>query len=250
MPTWNQIADDVLIAMGYSHDDALRNRPQVQYNATLIYNKLKNQQLKKNAKTGDSLAIADMLHTYIVPVVHNNVADNVVNDWDASYFDLPSAIMNMDAGAALNMVRYLRNDLPANCPPAVARTPFSQTTLASLYNLYQSKYQAPRSDRPYVARAKAGSADRVYLFGVPSSVTHLLVALYTAASFMDIDPDEEIDLPDHLLATMKKMMLEMESWLLQIPQERLMNEGRDFPPGQTVQTRPAISVNDPAQFDD
>lgn len=238
------------MTMGMDTDDALRNRLAVQYNAVLIYNKLKNQQLKKNAKTGDSLAIADMLHTYIVPVVHNDVGDTVVTDFDACYFDLPTPIMNMDAGAALNMVRYLRNDLPHNCPPAIARTPFTQTTLATVYNLYQSKYQAPRSDRPYVARAKAGSADRVYLFGVPSDVTHLLTALYTAASFTQIDPDEDIDLPDHLLATMKKMMLEMESWLLQIPQERLENNGRDFQPGQTVQTRPIISVNDPAQFDD
>ena len=236
-------------AMGFDHDDALRNKGAVIYNAILVRNKLQRENLNKHGKVGDSLSMSDSLSTYIVPVIHRDVGDDVVNNWDASYFDLPTPIMDLDNGGGLNMVRYLRNDLPQGCPPAVARNPFSMTTLSGVSVVYGSKYQAPSPAQPYVARAKAGNADRVYLFGVPASVKQLLVGLYTSADFMDVDPDDDVNLPDNLLLTMKKLLLEMESWSLQIPQERLQNTGRDFEPNQTVSTRPIISVNHPSQAD-
>lgn len=253
MPTYNGIVDDILDTLGYGHDDALRNRNAVLYNVILVANKLKAQQLSKNIKTGDHRSSTDMLSTYIVPITHNNVADDVVTDFDASYFDLPRSVYDVGNGGGINFVRYLRNDIPPNCTPALARTPFTQTTLASLNTIYDSAYQKPQSDRPYFCRAHipngSNTSDRVYLFGVPQSITHLHIGLFAAADFMEVDPDESIDLPDHLLHTAKKMLLEMESWLLQIPQERLKNDGRDLQQNQTVQTRPIISVNDPSQFD-
>ena len=249
MPTWGQVVDDIAVAMGFTHDDALRHRGAILYNAVIIANKLKNQQIKKHEKTGDAMGISYMVSTIIVPVTHVDVDDNVVTDFDASYFDLPVPIMDLDYGNGINMVRYLRNNLPPNCPPAVARTPFTQTTLPAVYNLYKSAYQAPRADRPYFARNKAGSIDRAYLFGVPAGVTHLLLSIYAAADFTSVSFDDEVDLPQHLFQSMKKLILELESWMLQIPQERLGNDGRDFQPGQVVQTRPIISVNAPEQFD-
>ena len=235
--------------MGFTHDDALRHRGAILYNAVIIANKLKNQQIKKHERVGDSLGTADMVSTIIVPVTHNDVDDNIVTDFDSSYFDLPTPVMDMDNGGGINMVRYLRNNLPPNCPPAVARTPFTQTTLSAVYNLYKSAYQAPRADRPYFARNKAGSIDRAYLFGVPSGITHLLVSIYAAADFTSVSFDDEVDLPAHMFQSMKKLILELEAWMLQIPQERNQNDGIDFQPGQVVQTRPIISVNDPSQFD-
>lgn len=245
MPTLANIADDIMATMGYETDDALRNREAIMYNATLIINKLKTQELERNLKKGDELSASSMVSTYVVPVVRNDVADEVVTDFDACFFDLPTPILNLDNNSGVSFVRYLRNEIPDGCPPAVARTPFTITTLASVYNIYGSAYQSPRSDRPYVAQSQG----RLYLFGVPEGVKHLLVGLYAASDFISFDPQAEIDLPPHLYHTMKKMLLEMESWLLQIPQERLKNDGRDLEPNQTVQTRPIISVNDPSQFD-
>lgn len=246
MPTWKQFADEVMISMGFETDDALRKRDYFIYNATLVYNKLRNQQLKKDFKYGDELGASSMMSTYIVDVQHVDVDDSVVTEFDASFFDLPTPIMNLDNNTGLAAIRYLRNDLPANCPPAMARTPFSLTTLPAVYNIYQSKYQSPRSDRPYAALAQ----ERVYLFGVPSHINKLIAVLYTSADFADIDLDAEIDLPPHLLHTMRQMLLDLGSWSLQIPQERLRNDGRDFEPNQTIATRPAISVNHPSQSDE
>lgn len=249
MPTWKQVADDIMDAMGYTHDDALRHRGAVLYNVSIVANKLRRELLNRDAKSGDELSNSDFLSTYIVPVTHRDVADDVVNEWDASYFDLPTPIMDISNGGGLNMVRYLRNDIPMGCKPAVARTPFSKATLAGLNTIYNSAYQAPKPSQPYFARAKAGNADRVYLFGVPGSIQNLLVALYASTDFAALDPDDDADIPDNLLLTLKKMVVDMEAWALQIPQERLKSDGRDFEPNQTVQTRPAISINDEAQRD-
>lgn len=236
--------------MGYTHDDALRHRAQVMYNVKLVRDKLAKQVLGKHMKSGDFLGASDMVTTYIVKVTHNDVADNVVTDFDASYFDLPDAVMSLDNGAGINAIRYLRNEIPMGCPPALARNPFTPTTLAGINAIYDSTYRKPSVKQPYYAQARAGSNDRVYLFGVNGHVTHLWVTLYAVADFTTFDPDDEINLPDELLHTLKQMVIGMEAWSLQIPQERLKVDGRDFEPNQIVRTSPPISVNHPAQLDE
>lgn len=245
MLTYAQFVDDVLETMGYGFDDRLRNRESALYNAGLIFTKLRNQDISKSLGTGDLRDSASHTSTYIVPITHVNAPDDSVTDYDSSYFILPTGILDLDNGKGIAMVRYLRNDLPPNCPPMVARTPFTQTTMGSVYGLYQSAYQSPRADRPYFAQTE----DRILLYGVPPAVRNLFVQLYKVPGYVDLDPDAVADLPSHLLLTAKKMMLELEGWALQVPQERLKNDGRDLEPGQVVRTSPAISVNHPSQAD-
>lgn len=112
-------------------------------------------------KVGDALASSDMVSVFPgVEVVHNDVDDTIVTDFDACYFDLPSSIYSLPNGAGVNFVRYMRNNLPHGCDPAVARTPFSPITLANAFNKYQSAYQKPTPGRPAYAqgRAKVGDA--------------------------------------------------------------------------------------------
>jgi len=253
MPSLGQIADDIAHAMSFDHDDALRNRLALMYNVHLGILKLKKQTIAKRLGVGDTQAISDMVSTYPVPVVHNDVADNVVTDWDAVYFDLPTTVFSLDDGRGISAIRYLRNELPMNCPPAFALTPFTQTTLAGLNTIYGSAYQKPNTARPYYARARANTAngvkDRVYLFGIDSSINNLLVALFAIPDFTTLDPDAPVDLPDEMLMTLKKMVMDLEGWALAIPQERLQSDGRDFQPGEIVRLRNLISVNDPNQAD-
>ena len=253
MPSLGQIADDIAHVLGMDADDALRHREAILYNCHLALLKLKKQTIASSLNIGDAQAISDMVSTYIVPVVHNDVADNIVNDFDAVYFDIPVSVYSLSSGRGLNAVRYLRNEIPMNCPPAFALTPFTQTTLAGLNTIYGSAYQKPRSDRPYVARARANTADtikdRVYVFGVDSSITHLLVALFAIPDYATLDPDAPVDLPEERLMTLKKMVLDLEAWALQIPQERLQNDGRDLQPGEIVRTSRMTSVNDPSNQD-
>ena len=253
MPSLGNIADDIAHAMGFDHDDALRNRLALMYNCHLGILKLKKQTITKRLNTGDHQAVSDMVSTFIVPVVHNDVADDVVTDFDAVYFDLPTTVYSLDGGQGINAIRYLRNDIPLNCPPGFALTTFTGTTLAGLGTIYGSAYQKPNTARPYYARARAntpaGPKDRVYLFGVDQSINHLVVALFAIPDFTTLDPDAPVDLPDEMLMTLKKMVMDLEGWALQIPQERLQSDGRDFQPGEVVRTRPLQSINDPSQQD-
>ena len=253
MATYDQVVDDIMVTMGYTHDDSLRNREAVLYNVKLASEKLKKQILAKGDAIGDHRRGSEMLSTYIVEVFHNDAPDNSTVDWDYSYFDLPTSVYSLDHDSGVNFIRYLRNEIPCGCPPAVAKNPFTGTTIASLHALYNSAYQRPRVDNPYYARAKAKvgetTKDRVYLFGIPCDLKHLLVGLYAVVDFDDIDPDESIGLPDEMLETLKKMVIDLERWAVMMPQERLKNDGRDFEPNQQVRTERTMSVNSPSQID-
>jgi hypothetical protein len=252
--TYNELAQDIETTLSMDHDDALRSRPAILYNVLLAVNKLKDQQLTKQVKAGDARAASSMTSTFIVPVVHRDVPDNSTSDWDACYFDLPTSVYSLPNDRGVVFVRYLQNDIDHGCPPAVARVPFSSSTLASVSALYGSKWQAPNPSRPYYARGREQDGnsikDRVYVFGVRKTVKHLLVGLYAAPDFTTFNPDDPVDLPDELFFTLKKMVLDMEAWLLQIPQERLKNDGRDFEPNQQIRVSRLQSVNDPSQIDD
>lgn len=245
--------DDVMISMGYLADDANRGREAVLYNVVMAITKLNKQRLSKQLGAGDSRAASSSLSTFIVPLQDIDVDGSVFTEWDSKFFDLPTSVYSLDSDGGINFVRYVRNELPPNCPPAVARTPFTGTTLASLNAIYGSAYQSPRSDRPYYARARAstltGIKDRVYVFGVGEGISHVLLGLYAIPNFMTIDPDDPIDLPEEYLPTLRKMLLDDEAWLLQIPLERLKSDGRDFEPNQQVQVRPSRSINDPSNAD-
>jgi len=249
MPTYAQIADDVAIALGYTFDDALRKRGQIAYNVKLVRDKLAKQILSGDAQRNDPRSSSDILITAIVPVTWNDVGDAVVTDFDAVYFDLPFPVIGSAYDSGINFIRYLRNEIPMECPPAVSLTPFTGTTLASLNAIYGSAYQRPSAKQPYYARAKAGNKDRVYLFGIRDKVKHLLIGIYAGSDFLTMSLDDDINLPDDKLHTLKKMVMEMEAWSLQIPQERLQVDGRDFQPEQIVRTSPIMSVNHPSQAD-
>jgi hypothetical protein len=249
MPTYAQVADDVAIALGYTADDSLRKRGQIAYNVKLVRDKLAKQILAADAQRNDPRSSSDIMITAIVPVTWNDVGDAVVTDFDAVYFDLPFPVIGSMYDSGINFIRYLRNEIPMECPPAVSLTPFTGTTLASLNAIYGSAYQRPSAKQPYYARAKAGNKDRVYLFGIRDKVKHLLIGIYAGSDFLTMSLDDDINLPDDKLHTLKKMVMEMEAWSLQIPQERLMNDGRDMQPEQIVRTSPIMSVNHPSQAD-
>lgn len=254
MLTYDQATDEIMVTMGYTHDDRLRNREAVMYNVKLAVDKIKVQQLQKSKEVGDYRKNSDMLSTFIVPLTHNDVADDVLNDFDASFFDLPTSIYSLPHDGGVSFVRYLRNEIPFGCPPAVALTPFTGASLASIHTFYLSEYQKPKPQRPYFARAKALTSegvhkDRVYLFGVSEDVKHLLVGLYAAPDFTAIDPDAPIDVPEHLVMPLKQMVIDLERWAIQVPQERLKNDGRHLEPGETVRTERLMSLNNPIQLD-
>lgn len=234
------LTDDILIALDMTHDDALRSRISVMRNVKMAVDKVQSQVLGKAVKNGDTRSISDMLSVFVVDVTAHEAPDN--SDWDYLSFVLPVELYSLQRDGAVSFVRYNRVDLPPNCPPQIARVRFTGTTLAALSTVYDSTYQKPSPSQPYYARSK----DKVYIYGVDASIKKLLIGLYAALpAFEDINPDEELTLPDEYYYSVKKMILDLERWVLQVPQQRLKNDGRDLEPDQTVRTERPISLNDP-----
>ncbi len=235
--------------MGFDVDDANRSDESILYNVVLAVNKIRKRSLGKARESWDLRINSDFVSTFIVPVTYRDAPDGSVTEWDALYFDLPTSVYSLSHDAGVSFIRYLRNEIPCGCPPAVARNPFTGTTLSSVHALRNSAYQAPKPSTPYFARAtevvNGVSKDRVYLFGPPCDTKHLLVGLVAAPSYETVNPDDQIPLPPEHMADLKPMLLAMEAWLLQIPQERLRNDGRWGEPGEVTRAESPTSVNSP-----
>ncbi len=245
--TYREFVDDILVALGYNHDDAIRTRSNIAFNVMMAINKVKKQMLQKGLAV-DWRDGAYQSQTFIV-----NLATQA--ELNRRYFDLPIDIYDLPTDGGLDRVGYYRNNLPANCPPAVARTPFTIVTTSQLAAYWDTTHQGPNESRPYVTRETSVNVgvrtDRVYVWGVNPLITQLEVGLFAAIGNLDdMPPDEEINLPVDKLDLIKKLVLSSEGWLLNIPQDRLRSDGRDFEPGQTVHTPPPISVNHPINLSD
>lgn len=237
-----QIADDVANALGFVHDDRLINRVAIAYNVKIAVDKIRDQIIAK-AYNSDIRQVQDMLETFVVDV-ENHVADTDI-PWNCMFFELPVELYSLPYDGGLAWVRYHRNSLPRNCTPQIARTVFTHTTLGSLSALYNMTYEAPNNMRPYVARDRY----RVYVFGVDPQITQLHVGLFASLpNFKDLDPNEDISLPDEYLLAVKKLVLDSTRFSLQLP-ERYKNDGRDIEPNQPIRTERQVSLNDPLNLE-
>lgn len=238
MNLWN-IADDVMVTMGFTVDDARLNRVAVAYNVKIAVDKVRDQIITKTYQ-GDIRQAADMLETFVVDVTVN--AANTGIPFDCMFFDLPKELYSLPFDGGFAWARYHRLNLPPSCPPDIAGTPFYHASMGEITSLYQSAYESPCQDRPATARDK----DRVYVFGVNPLVKKLRVGLYCQLpDFKDIDPNEEVEIPAEYLLTIKKLVIDASRFSLQLP-ERLQNNGVDPDNGQPLRVERAMSVNDPS----
>jgi len=243
--TYAQLRDEIAKALGYVHDDSLFSQDALLADIVHAANKLSAQDLNTElTPRADGRGAQDKLTHKIVNVVYNPTPDDT--EWAYHWLVLPDNVQDLTNGGGISLVRYHRPSLPVNCAPSIARATFTQTTTASLSAIYDSKWQRPKASRPYFARAYDSGQDRIYLFGLDPSITKVIVGMYVATNFLTVDPDEEIRLGPHRIFDLKRMVLMMNMWPLQLPQERLKNDGRDFEPDTPIQTSPIISVNDPA----
>jgi len=244
MPTLKQVAYDVMNQMGYNHDDASRSLVAVMYNVKVCIDKLKGDDLKRNLKSSDQLAMQEDLSIWTVDLFTQD-------DRGWRYFDLPGLVYSLQRDGGIAAINYYRLDLPPNCPPQVARVQYRPVALSWLNNIWNSRWQFVSKEQPVYARAMHNGIDRVYVFGQDEAIDQLEVELFLAVPrFEDINPDELIEFPENRMHTLKRMVIELERWSLSVPQDRLKNDGRDFEPNQITRTPPLTSVNDPINSDD
>lgn len=250
MPTLRELSQIIATDLGYTIDDS-RELFAVMFNVQAAINKLNHIEIKAAQKKGDDVSVASMAQHFVVDVAYNTPAND--SDWPYHYFILPSQIYTLPHDGAVAYIRYNRIDLPANCPPSVAGATFSPTTLAALNGLYGSRMQRPSPSRPYYERGRqmvnGVMRDHVRLYGVSPLIRKLNVGLYASLPTDTVAlanlADQPVDLSPEALRALKRMVLDDEAWILNIPQERLRNDGRDFEPGQVVRTPRQTSINDP-----
>ena len=89
MATIRTIADEVAVALGFTHDDARLSFMALAYHVKLAVDKLRGRALAKDM-VGDQRRAEDMLEVFAVDVVANTANDTVA--WNCLYFDLPSSL--------------------------------------------------------------------------------------------------------------------------------------------------------------
>ena len=244
MATRRQFALDIMNQLGYDHDDAARSLVAVMYNVNVCADKLLADSTKRDLSLGDQLSSQEDMSIWTVDLLTD------VNR-GMRYFDLPGSVYSLPNGRGIQAIRYYRLGLPDNCPPQIARVEYRQVSLSWLTSIWNARWQYVDASQPVFARARAGSADRVYVLGQDEAITQLEAQLYLAMpALVDLDPDEEMPFPANRMHTLKRMVIELERWALMVPQQRLKNDGRDFEPGQVVRTEPLVGRNDQVNIDD
>lgn len=248
MPTYLDIADDVLVTLGYNHDDRNRHRESVLFNVQLVANRLRRQRLEKEMRGTGDRGSTDTMTTYVVPLSQEDYVGN-----GRMYFRLPSAVLDLQQNGGIGYICYTSD---SGCPDGMVGVHFTLCTPSEADVLQGMEFQKPSPMMPYYFRARLNNGtttfvDRCWLLGVSPLITEVEVGLYLALDLSDplFDPNQEIDVPADMLYLIKRFVLDMERFALLVPQERLANNGRDFKVGeQPLQPPHMVSVNDPANL--
>lgn len=240
--TYRTFIDDILVALGMGHDDALWSQDNILLNTIYAENLLVTQSIAKDTGlSGDGISSTHKRRVVCVPITQ--VECSTECDWEHAYFDLPSEVYDLPSDGGITMMRYAKG---CGCGDSLMGASFTPTTLERLSALSKTPYQKPSKTSPYYARyTSEEGTDRVGIFGISDMITKLLVGLYYAPKFDTMSLDEEMRIDPHRLHDLKRLVLKMSVWPLSIPQERDKNDGRDFEPGQVVNTPPIIGINDP-----
>ena len=242
--TYGDFIDDILATLGHTHDDAIRHRAAVAYNMALVIDRIKRRRIEKELRSGmGGRGVSDQATTYIVPIQSETYLNG------RNYFTLPGNVYDIRVNGGLEYVTYANN---SNCDRALVGKRFTLAAPSEMDMLQGHGIQRPDPANPYYYRARLKTSselydDRVWVAGPGATVGYLEVGLYlTVGDLETIDPDAEMDLPADMLYLVKRAMLDLERWLLLVPQQRLSNDGRDFKVGQQpLQPPQGISVNDP-----
>lgn len=243
MPTWGDIADDVLQHSGYNTDDAERDRPGALFSLSMVVNHFKRLRLEKELKSGyGSRGVTDA-----VTIFDNVKIKTEPRLKDRAYFDLPATVFDLQQNGGFEYITY---NTKSGCDNLLG-VRFEQTSPGELDMINGSEFQRPSEMYPRFFRARYMNelgtfTDRVWLVGVSPVATSVEIGVYLTAPDI-VDPNAQADIPDDMILNVKRHMLEMERWGLLVPQEDKLNDGRGRKLGSEVLQPPVrVSINDPS----
>ena len=229
MVTVRHIVYDILNDLKQIYDDADLTPFKVFYWVCIHADRLKKQHMDKI----DSGA-------YVSPFT---LAVTVEPSNGRNYFVLPSAIYDFDKDGGVDYITY-SPDIDLSLP-GFSGVKFTRTTPSKARRLYFREEETPSPSNPYFYRL----SDRIYLLGVEQiNITEVEAGL--KLSFNPVDPtldiDDEFQFPSDLLPLLKRQILDMGRFVLQIPSDKI-NDGAGFDARvqQQVPNQKLISVNSP-----
>lgn len=249
MPSYTDIANGVLLAMGYNHDDNSRPIEAVLFNLEQIVNRLQRQRLEKElGMTGDRGSTGTATRYAAVPLSEEPLLRN------RKYFTLPQQTHDLLQNGGVESIVY---NSRSGCGDNLIGRHFTLISPAEADVMDGAQFQKPSPMNPcyYPERFNDGSttfSSRIWLLGVGPSIRSVEVSLWLT---MDLsspsqNPDVEADISPDMVYLATRELMAMERFALLIPQERLQNDGRDFKAGQQPLQPPVMtsinsSVNNP-----
>ena len=231
MITYRHIVYDILGDLKQIYDDAQLTPFKVFFWVLVHADRLKRQHLIK-IDSGAYVKPFD-LTVYVEP---NN---------GRNYFTLPGSVYDIDKDGAISYITY-KPDIDVSLP-VLASVKFTRTSPTKMQRLYFRDEETPSPDNPYFYRLN----DRIYLLGVEQiNITEVEVGL-----ILSFDPvasgltlDDEFEFPLDLIPTLKRQILDMGRFVLNIPVDNI-NDGAAFD-SKEMPTQKLISVNpQPEEYD-
>jgi hypothetical protein len=156
-----------------------------------------------------------------------------------NFFTLPAAIYDLEDDGGIAYLTYPPEyDLSL---PLFSSVTFTRTTPGKAARLYFRDDERPGPQNPYFYRLN----DTIWLLGTEEiNLLHLEAGLKTSLAVADplTDIDLPLDLPVHLLPVLKRQILDIGRFVLQIPADRI-NDGTFFD-SKVMPTNKITSVND------
>jgi hypothetical protein len=219
---------DILGDLKQIYDDAQLTPFKVFYWVMVFADRLRKQHIEK-IDSGAFVYRFDNILVYIDPITGRN------------YFELPAAIYDFDNDDGIDYITYPPTmDLSL---PMFSSTTFTRTTPGKAARLYFREEERPSPGNPYFYRQNK----YIYLLGVEEiNITKIEAGLKTTLdpASLTTDIDAQFDFPSDLIPVLKRQLLDIGRFVLQIPTD-LVNDGASFDSKQFPQQKIA-SVNDPS----
>jgi hypothetical protein len=225
MVSYRLVVFDILNDLKQIYDDADLTPFKVFYWVLIHADRLKKQHMEKI----DSGA-------FITPFI---LTVNVEPDNGRNYFTLPASIYDFDKDDGIDYITYTPAvDLSL---PTFASVKFTRTTPSKSQRLYFREEETPSPANPYFYR----QGNRIYLLGVEQiNITEIEAALKLSFNPLDatIDLDDEFEFPSDLIPVLKRQLLDLGRFVLNIPKDAI-NDGAGFD-AKAMPTQKLISVNE------
>ena len=231
------VVDDISKDLKQVSDDKKIEKSQVAYWVLMVANRLKSQHIEKRDSN-------QFLHTYVnVPIETVSASSNPNTVKGRKRIELPTYIYDFNKDKGIDYISYwIEDDADCDLPPEFTDKTFTRTTQKKSTRLYMDDYEKPSPSNPYFYRS---GSKYVYFLGLEKvNVQAVEIGIFsTFDPLTTIDLDAPFDFPEELINVLKRQVLDLGRFVLQIPEER-RNDGISTTPSENVPTQKLISVND------